>query len=130
MTFNPQPKKGMPLKKEKKPLKRARIKYKKKDTGQVDVFTEIAQEREWMCFVSGEKLWQLKSNQFMHVLPKALNKYPKFKLYKKNIVIAADQIHTMWDTYPRSELRKDKRFDKLFTLEAELIEEYKNLTNL
>lgn len=130
MTFNPQPKKGTPPKKEKKPLKRTRIKYKKKDTGQVEIFTEIAQEREWICYVSGEKLWQLKSNQFMHVLPKALNKYPKFKLYKKNIVLATDQIHTMWDTYPRSELRKDKRFDKLFTLEAELIEEYKNLTKL
>lgn len=125
--FNPQPKQGLKPKKEPKPLKRTRIKYKKKDTGQVDTFTEIAEEREWVCWVSGEKLWQLKSNQFMHVLSKALNKFPKFKNHKPNIVLATDEIHHLWDHTPRSELKNDYRFDKLFRLEAELKEEYYKL---
>jgi hypothetical protein len=127
MTFNPQPKQGMPLKKAKKPIKRTRIKYKPKNTLQVDTFEEIAEERPWVCFVTGEPLKELTATQFMHVLPKALNKYPKFKNHKPNIVLATNDVHFKWDHTPRSELRKDPRFDKLFYLEIQLKEEYKQL---
>lgn len=120
-------KEGPKHNKEKKPLKRSRIKHKNKDTGQIYTFTEIAEEREWACYVSGEKLWQLKGNQFLHVLSKALNKYPKFINHKPNIVLATDEIHHLWDHTPRSELKNDARFDKLFRLESELKEEYKLL---
>ena len=99
----------------------------KKGTGEAEVFAEIAEEREWICFVTGRHLSGLTPTQFMHVLPKALNKYPLFKLYKPNIQLASDEVHYAWDFKPRSELRKDRRFDKLFELEAELKEEYKNL---
>lgn len=125
--FNPQPKKGMPPKKGKKPLKRTAIKKVSKNTGQKDVFEEIAEEREWICFVSGVTLWDLKPTQFAHVLPKALNRYPKFKLYKKNIVLLSDEKHREWDFSPRSELRKREEWNKMFELEQELIEEYKQL---
>lgn len=101
----------------------------KKGTGEAEVFAEIAEEREWKCFVSGNSLVQLTATQFMHVLPKALNKYPLFKLYKKNIQLASDEVHYAWDFKPRSELRKDPRFDKLFALEEELKQEYKQLKN-
>lgn len=99
----------------------------KKGTGEAEIFAEIAEEREWKCFVSDKNLMELTATQFMHVLPKALNKYPLFKLYKKNIQLAADEIHYAWDFKPRSELRKDPRFDKLFALEEELKQEYKLL---
>ena len=127
MKFNPQPKQGMPPKKGKQPLKRTPIKKVKKATGEKDIFEEIAEERDWICFVSSVILRELKPQQFMHVLPKALNKYPLFKLYKKNIQLASDEIHYAWDFTPRSELHKDTRFDELFELEAELIKEYKQL---
>ncbi len=124
--FNPQPKSVTP-KKAKKPLKRTAIKKKFTKTGEGGLFEEIAAERPWVCFVSDEKLKELTPSQFLHVLPKALNKYPQFKLYKKNIVLATNDIHYDWDFKPRSEVRKDKRFDKLFKLEVELIAEYKEL---
>jgi len=125
--FKPYPKQGVKPKKEKQSLKRTRIKYKKKDTGQVAVFNTKAETEEWFCYVTGEKLWQLKANQFMHVLSKALNKYPHFKTYPKNIVFATDEVHTKWDHGSREELKKDPAFDKLFALEAELKLEYEAL---
>jgi hypothetical protein len=100
-------------------------KFVKKATGEKELFEDIATEREWVDFVTGEPLRQLTPTQFLHVLPKALNKYPLFKLYKKNIVLGSDETHFKWDNAPRSELRKDPQFDKLFALEEELIEEYK-----
>lgn len=102
-------------------------KYVRKATGEAELFEEIASEREWVDFVTGEKLWKLTPTQFIHVLPKALNKYPLFKLYKENIVLGSNDTHFKWDNVPRSELKKDSRFDKLFALEAQLIEEYKRI---
>jgi hypothetical protein len=128
--FNPQPKRGMPPKKERKSLKRTALKKGKKPTGEKEIFTSIAESREWKCFVTGEPLHELKSTQFAHVLPKAENRYPKFKLYEKNIVLLSDYAHYLWDFGARSELKKDKRFERLFKLEAELLEEYKTSTNL
>lgn len=127
MAFNPQPKQGMAPKKEKKPLKKTRIKYKKRDTGQVSVFEDISASREWACFTCGIKLWQLTATSFGHVLPKALNKYPAFKLKPENIVLLCDSCHHQWDHMPRSDSKKDPRFDKMILLESELIEEYKCL---
>ena len=106
---------------------RKKIQSSKKGTGQAEIFEEIAAEREWVCFVTGTRLFQLTATQFAHVLPKALNKYPLFKLYKPNIQLVTNEAHYLWDHTPRSELRKDKRFDKLFELEEQLKEEYKLL---
>lgn len=108
---------------------RAPILRTKKGTGQAEIFEEIAEERDWVCFVTGRSLSGLTATQFAHVLPKALNKYPLFKLYKKNIVILSDEIHYAWDFWPESKLREDRRFDKLFALQEELKEEYKLLKN-
>lgn len=99
----------------------------KKGTGQAEIFAEIAEEREWICFVTQKSLMELTATQFMHVLPKALNKYPLFKLHKPNIQLATNEIHYLWDHTPLSELRKDRRFDKLFALEEQLKNEYKLL---
>lgn len=125
--FRPQPKQGMPAKKEKKLLKRTRIKYKKKDSGQIDIFTDIAETREWFCFVTGVKLWQLTATSFAHILPKALNKYPLMKLDPRNIVLLSDEAHFAWDHTPRSDLKNKPEWDKMFKLESELKEIYKTL---
>lgn len=126
--FNPRPKSGPSPKKEKKPLKRTRIKYKRKDTGQIDTFTEIASEREWRDFITGEPLQALSTINFAHVLSKAMNRYYKFKTYKKNIVLLDEPQHAAWDKEPRSKIINDPKWRKMFELEAELKLEYKNLT--
>ncbi len=120
-------KEGPKHKKEKKPLKRARIKYKKKDSGQIELFETIAEEREWACFVTGVKLWQLTATSFAHVLPKALNKFPLMKLDHRNIVLLSDESHFAWDHTPRSELKNKPEWEKMFRLEEELKEIYKIL---
>jgi len=120
-------KEGMPKKKEKKPLKRTALKKKFNPSGEKEIFADIAEKREWFCFVTDEKLWELTPTQFMHVLPKALNKYPKYKHYEPNIVLVTNEVHYKWDFTPRSELRKDPRFDKLFELEEHLKSIYPKL---
>ena len=125
--FRPNPKSGPTPKKEKKPLKRSAIKQKKKVTGEAALFRQIAEERPWIDFVTGERLPFLTPTSFLHVLPKAKNRYYKMQLYKKNIVLGSDDTHFAWDNRPRSELRKDPKWNKMFELEAELLEEYKLL---
>jgi len=110
--------------------KASRYVFKRQPTGESEVFESIAETRDWVCFVTGERLNELTPTQFMHVLPKALNKYPKFKLYEKNIVLASNDTHFKWDHTSRSELRKDPRFNALFDLEEQLKEEYKTITKL
>lgn len=100
--------------------------YKRVATGETSLFEAIAETREWKCFVTGAYLSVLTPTQFMHVLPKALNKYPKMKLYKDNIVLATDEIHRRWDFSPRSEL-VEPYWKPLFELEAQLKEIYKTL---
>jgi hypothetical protein len=107
--------------------KSGKYKYIKKATGEKELFEQIAIEREWKCFVTGQTLWELKSSQFSHVLPKALNKFPLFKLNPDNIVLLSDEAHRLWDFGSREELKKDSEWDKMFKLEAELKKQYKKL---
>jgi len=125
--FRPHPKSSPTNKKEKKPLKRSAIKQKKKITGEAALFREIAEERQWVDFVTGESLLFLTPTNFLHVLPKALNKFPKMKLFKKNIVLGSNDTHFDWDNRPRSELRKNSMWNKMFDLESELLKEYETI---
>lgn len=116
--------------------------YVRKATGEGNVFSEILEEREPVCFVCGKRITLIMPHNFMHVLPK--KKYEEFRLYKPNIqlacflVIAANDgngkptqgCHYDWDFRPRSELKKDPKWDKMFELEEELKQEHKNLTDL
>lgn len=122
--FRPYPKQGPKPKKEPKPLKQSALKKGKKATGQAEVFERIAEEREWYDWITGEKLWKLTPSNFAHVLPKALNKFPLYKLYDKNIILASDDTHYKIDFWPESKLRKDPMFDKFFQLRDELKAQY------
>lgn len=99
-------------------------KFIKEPTGEKQLFENIAEERDWKCYVTGEYLSCLGATSFMHVLPKALNKYPLFKLYPPNIQLVKDEIHFRWDHTPRSELT-EPYWQKLFDLETDLKNEYK-----
>jgi len=114
-------------------------KYIREATGEGEIFAEILNEREPVCFVCGEPITLVMPHNFMHILPKG--KYEAFRLYKPNIQLACFKIiaqndgngnptqghHYDWDFKPESELRKNPLFDKVFELEARLKEEYKRL---
>ena len=122
--FRPYPKQGTKPKKDAKPIKRTRIKYKKKDSGQISVFENIAETREWACFCCGIKLWQLTATSFSHLLPKALNKYPLYKTYDRNIILLCDKCHYTLDHQPRSIIINDPKWEKVLILEKELKAQY------
>lgn len=104
----------------------------KKPTGEREVFQGIADNLRdrWNCFVCGRPLGDLTASNFAHVLPKALNKYPLFKLNPDNIRLLCHDsygsCHHRFDKEPRSTLT-EPMWQPLFDLEAQLKEEYKQL---
>lgn len=110
------------------PIKRTPLTYKRKVTGERKLFLEIWDSiKEHKCFVTGEPIHEFHIRNFAHVLPKGQNKYPLFKLKKDNIVILEFEAHYLWDNGLRSELKEQPEWNKMFELEAELKEQYKNL---
>jgi hypothetical protein len=111
-------------------------KYVREATGEGSVFEEILNEREPVCFVCGEPITLIMPHNFMHILPKG--KYEAFRLYKPNIQLACFKViaendgngkpsnghHYDWDFKPKSELRENPLFDKVFELEESLIKEH------
>jgi hypothetical protein len=102
--------------------------YKKENTGQMIVFDRIWKTRPHMSFVSNEKLNDvLMPVYFAHVIPKAANRYPKFKLNERNIVLLTWDEHMQWDQGVRADIKNNPKWDKMFALEADLKLEYKAL---
>lgn len=124
--FRPDPKPEPKQKKQRKPLKRTPIKYRKKPTGEREIFIQIANERGRKSEISGKYIHPLGPENFMHVLAKGQNKFPKFKLYKKNIRIVTADEHQEYDHGSQEKLRKLTEWKWIFELRDELIEEYKN----
>jgi len=109
------------------PINRTQLTYKKEPTGELKVFEEIWNERPHESFINGEPIHQFDVSCFAHVLSKAENRFPLFKLYKNGIALLTRSQHRKWDFTPRSELRKLPEWNKMFELEEELKEEYKLL---
>lgn len=115
-------------KKEQKPLKRTPLSYKRKPTGELELMKQIWNDmEEHRSFISGEKIYEFNVRNMAHVIAKAKNKYPKFKLNPDNIRLLTFDEHDKWDNGLRSELRKLPEWDKMFKLEEELKEEYKQM---
>jgi hypothetical protein len=117
---------------------------KVKDTSQKDLFLKLWKERDKVSFLSGKPLAHLenyKNNKelsglyysiFAHVLSKALNKYPKFKLKPENIILLSPEEHTMLDHGSESQREKYAKenncdWNKVYKLRDKLKEEYNNL---
>jgi len=101
------------------------IRRVRKATGEGKVFREIWDERERKSEVSKTNLGNIMSVFFMaHILRKS--QYPKMRLDKRNIKLMRPDEHHMWDNH-KEELVGLERWDKIFALEKELIEEYKLL---
>lgn len=122
--FNPDPKKEKVMK-EKKPFK-----HVKKATGEAIVFQMIWDTRPHKSFISDALIREGKASNFLHVLPKGKNKYPEFKLLKKNIVLGTDEEHFIWDNARHLINPNDKGWQKMFALEEELISDYKLKINI
>ncbi len=110
-----------------KPISKGTYKYKRKPTGELEIFKQIWEERPHESFINGEPLYVFDVSNFAHVLPKAENRFPKFKLYANGIRLLTRTQHDQWDKGSREELRLLPEWDKMFELEAELIIEYNNL---
>ncbi len=98
--------------------------YKRKATGEGVLFDEIWKERPHKSQISGDPIHEPAPINFMHVLAKGQNKYPKFKLLKENIVLVTDEEHFQFDN-ARHEIVDDKDWIWIFLLEAELKKRYK-----
>lgn len=103
--------------------------YTYKKTGEAELFAEIWHESNRQCFVCDKHISYPIAANFAHILPKALNKFPKFKLHKPNIKLMCYDLKSpscyyLWDHTPRSDL-KSTQWQKVFELEAQLKEEYK-----
>lgn len=117
--------------KAKKPLK---AKPKKTNSGQMDLFDTVWEQRKHVCFITGMSLHDkeyYKANNnyhwlFHHVLNKG--KYTKFKLYAPNIVILHPMVHFDVENLEESVLlAKYPGYHKLLILRQELLDEYNNL---
>lgn len=116
--LRPDPKPEKVLKEKKK------YKYKREPTGESEVFKMIWDERPHKSQIGGEKINEAKPVNFLHVLPKAKNKYPKFKLLKENIILGTPEEHRLWDEC-RETIRNNPKWQMMFELEEVLINKYK-----
>lgn len=101
--------------------------YKRKPTGELEIFLSIWAERPHVCQVCTDPIPEPTPTNFAHVIPKAQNKYPKFKLNKQNILILCPCCHRLWDQGVRAGIRHDAKWYWVFELEASLKEQYKTL---
>jgi hypothetical protein len=100
-------------------------KFKKEPTGEAQVFKMIWNERPHKSQISGAPIKEATPTNFLHVLPKAQNKYPEFKLLKQNIILGTAEEHHIWDN--ARHLAVGKQWAKMFELEETLKNKYKEL---
>ncbi len=112
-----------------KPEKKEKVKkkyvFKKKPTGEKNLFEEIWKTRGAYSQISGEYLGEFNICYFAHVIPKGKNKYPHFKLYAQNIILMTLQQHHNWDNARHKCIGKE--WDFMYELESSLKEQYKLL---
>ena len=120
--FSPHPK---PPKREKRP--RIGLNKKREPTGEREIFAAILKERGNKSQISGEVIWHISPSNFMHVLAKGQNKFPKMKLYPKNILLVTAEQHYEYDNGSHEELSKLPEWKWVFDLREELLQEYKTL---
>lgn len=121
-------------KKKPKPLKKTSLKPKAKNTGQGTLFLSIWLSSDRRSFLSGKPLDRYAGtdffpNLFAHVLSKAQNKYPHFKLYSNNIILLTPEEHTLFDHGTNDQREKYAKlngcdWEKVYKLKDELIKEY------
>ena len=120
-SFKPNPK---PEKAEKKPKKG--LSYKRKNTGEKEIFESIFAERPHFCQICFTPIGDPVPTNFPHILPKGQNKYPKFKLNPDNILLSCCDCHFLLD-HARKSIINSPDWAWVFELEDTLKERYKTL---
>lgn len=104
-----------------------------------ELFLILYKNGDKKSFLSGKKIFSPESNgsglfvgQFAHVLSKAKNKYPHFKLYSKNIILLTNEEHLLLDNGTEEQRKKYADnykcdWSKVFELRDKLKEEYNML---
>ena len=106
-------------------------------TKEVEMYDKIWEEREPVSFLSGRSLGVSKGsnfwfNIFAHVLAKGKAKYPKFKLYSKNLILLTPEEHNLLDFCSKADReayakRNNCDWKIVYDLMEELKKEYKEL---
>ena len=93
-------------------FKEKKIKAKSKASNQLTLFKEIWNEREHVSELSGDKINMFDVFCFHHILTKAA--YPKFLLFKSNIIILTRAEHRMVHDHSFEDLiKKDIRWAEI-----------------
>lgn len=100
--------------------------FTKKPTGEKEIFMKIWDGRPRYCQICFVPIAEATPTNFPHILPKGLNKYPKFKLNPQNILLACEDCHTKWD-HKRKDIQHSEEWKWVFELEESLKEQYKLL---
>ena len=107
---------------------------KKSPTGEYAMFEEIWASREHKSFLSGQDVSKYYDspmfvNLFAHVLSKAKNRYPEYKLYPENIALLTPKEHFLFDQGNEAQRQRyaeenNCSWKPLFDLKKALIERY------
>ncbi len=98
-----------------------------------EMYEKIWNSRDRVSFLSGKPLVSEGSvfwhNQFAHILAKGKAKYPKFKLYSKNIILLTPEEHNLLDFCSSDDREKyghrnNCDWNKVYNLQDELKNEY------
>lgn len=95
--------------------------YKRRVTGEGELFKEIWAEREHRSFVSGVRLKYFDVSCFAHLIPKG--SYPAYRLRKENIILLTPDEHHKFD-HASHEIKDDPKWKKVFEMVEELKRKY------
>lgn len=99
----------------------------KESTGEAEVFLSVWGNSNQRCFVCNKPILYPIASNFMHVLAKAPNKFPKYRLYEPNIVLGCHDsetsCHHRYDHMPLSTL-VEPIWNPLFNLRDKLKAQY------
>ena len=101
-------------------------KFKKKATGEKELFLKIWEARPHFCQICLTPIPEATPSNFPHILPKGLNKYPKFKLNEDNILLSCEDCHHKWDNQ-RYSITTHPDWTWVFLKEDHLKRQYKHL---
>lgn len=108
---------------EEKPKKKVGLKTQKKQTGELEIYKEIWNERPHKSEIDGTYLGEeLQPIFFSHILSKGA--YPSYRLDKRNIILKTPEQHQLWEFGDKKELRKDPNWNIVFERFDELKFEY------
>jgi hypothetical protein len=103
--------------------------YVKKKTGEIELFHDIYEERNGTCEITGHSI-PFNVSSFAHVLGKKA--YPKFRLYKPNIMLVEERIHILYDNCSKDKLLAEYPAADVIFEKKELLKQlyYQTNTNL